>query len=144
MKLVFFQCRDSCIEQKTLAKYGRLPFTSFFDVSPDQSRHKLVSDKMLQNLTVAKEGNEWYKECQSQCPTFPCSYSYCLTNGLAGAQSTFNSLSNLRVESSTYPTTFMTSYPQVTLLDFIIYVLSSLGTWFGFVIISCDPSNLIQ
>ena len=144
-QMEFFRCRDSCIEQKTLSQYGRLPFTSFYDnLSHNQSQHKLVSDGMLQNLSVGKEGNEWYTECESRCPTFPCSYSYCLTNGILGARNTFNSLSTVRVESSTYPTTFMTSYPQVTVLDFIIYVLSSLGTWFGFVIISCDPSNLLQ
>ena len=38
----------------------------------------------------------------------------------------------------------MTNFPQVPLLDFIIYVLSSLGTWFGLVIMSCNPIELIK
>ena len=105
---------------------------------------KLVSGQMLDNVTISRQMNDWQVECHQNCPTYPCSVSYCLTSGYLGARSTFFSRSNVRVETSTHPTSFVTSYPQVPLLDFIIYVLSSLGTWFGLVIVSCNPMNLIK
>ena len=139
----FYQCRDNCMEQKILTSYGRLPFTSFYNDSFSQSSYKLVSEEMLRNVTTSTQIARYQEDCHNGCPTHPCHYSYCLTT-VDSAKSTFNSLSSFRVETPANPTSFVTSYPQVPLLDFIIYVLSSLGTWFGFVIISCNPVNLMK
>ena len=144
----YYQCRDTCLEQKMFAKYRRMPFTSFYPNSFEKSTLKLVSSTMLEDPSISRQMYNWWKECHNNCPTFPCSYSYCSTAGYSSkpdfAYSGSNIGSTITVETSTHPNSFMTAFPQVPLLDFVIYVLSSLGTWFGFVIISCNPINLMK
>ena len=55
----YFQCRDTCLEKKTFAKYGRLPFTSFYQASFAKPMHKLISARMLENATISQQLNKW-------------------------------------------------------------------------------------
>lgn len=81
------------------------------------------------------------------CNMYPCVNTYCITVGHADSSVEVmgkKSGSTIRIESPSFPNAYIIYVPQVPLLDFIIYILSSLGTWFGLVIIQCNPIALIQ
>ena len=140
----YFQCRDSCIEKHSLETLDRLPYTSFYDSSYPLLDRRLISETLLKNVTISKMVNSWFEKCHRSCPMFSCEHSYCLTTGHANQYSYGAQGSTIRVEIASAPTNHMEIVPQVPFLDFIIYVLSSLGTWFGLVIISCNPIKGIK
>ena len=140
----FFQCIYDCYENVTLKNIGRLPYTSFYDEPMDK---KLISHSMLGNLTLSKLLQQWFENCEKSCVTRLCSYSYCSTVGHSDTPVNIDDSklgSTIRVESPSSPDTNTTYIPFLPSLDFVIYILSTLGTWFGLVIISCNPVNFIH
>lgn len=143
----FYQCRDDCIQTDLLNRFDRLPFTSYYNSSFDKLNKKLFSHSMVGNQSTSKLMGEIFYRCANSCPIFACDYSYCLMIGNQDSSVALHGedvSSSIRVESPGYPYFFITCVPQVPLLDSIIYVLSSLGTWFGLVIISCNPIKLFD
>lgn len=141
-----FQCIDSCIEEKTHRNFNRLPYTSFYGSSYERLHMKRISHSMIANKTIAKMIQKIRSDCSISCPIHKCDYNYCLMIGSADTSVAVYGdkvSSTLRVESPGMPYFSITFVPLVPLLDFIIYIFSSLGTWFGFVVISCNPILLI-
>ena len=143
-----FNCIDTCLNETYIKKLGRLPFTLFHDY-PIQMN--LVSPPMIRNQSISLLLNTIYETCKKSCPTFPCQYDYCITMGHAntGQDEIVNKThvkegSTIRVETTGQPNAFITYLPKLPLLDFIIYIMSSLGTWFGLVMISCYPGSAIK
>lgn len=140
----YFTCRNWCLNNKTMKHLGRMPYTTFHNGISDK---KLVSYSMLQNVTISKLLLKWDSECQKNCKFFPCTYTYCLTVGHADTSIQFDgekASSTIRIESPSNPETYTKYFPSLPFLDFIIYVFSSLGTWFGLVIISCNPLGILS
>lgn len=134
-----FPCMDQCIENKTLTGLGRLPYAWYYD---EPNNHKIVSQSMIQNETIWELINKWSNECGEICTTYPCVYSYCITVGHVDPNIDVDGDTQgitIRVESPSNPDTRTKYVPMVTFLDLIIYVMSTLGTWFGLVVISCNP-----
>lgn len=134
-----FNCYDNCLRSKTLSQWHRIPHSTFHRKGEDQL---MVSLKLLKNVSISSLLNEYVDNCKRQCSMYPCIQSYCITAGSADNANEIGSTkpgSTVRVETPGLPDTFIFYQPKVSLLDFMIYVLSSLGTWFGLVIISCNP-----
>ena len=143
----FYQCRDDCVQTALLNRFDRLPSTSYYNSSFDKLDKKLFSHSMVANRSMSKLMGEIFHHCSNCCPIFACDYSYCLMLGNQDSSVALNGeavSSSIRVESPGYPYVVITCVPQIPLLDSIIYVLSSLGTWFGLVIISCNPIKLFH
>lgn len=142
----YYQCINDCIDNLCLKHFNRLPFTSFYDYSDKNIENiKMIGYNMIKNGTVSDFLDMFYDKCERSCPMYPCKYSFCLTTGHADVSTIdqgFKEGASISIESSSYPHTYVTYVPKVPLLDSIIYILSSLGTWFGLVIISCNPMSL--
>lgn len=108
----------------------------------------MISPSFLMNESIAQNIAQWYKKCYTSCPMLVCHYSYCLTSGHIGAAIPINgkvtNSSTFRVESPSTPDIYIEYHPNMKFLDLIIFILSSLGTWFGFVVISCNPVPRIE
>lgn len=140
----YFDCIDNCLTNLTYKTYKRMPYTLFLDQSINI---KMISARMLQNFTVADSLNKFHSKCKMLCPMFPCKHSYCITSGYANNAIQLGRSkpgSSIRVESSSSPDVNVQNFPKVTLLDMMIYIFSSLGIWFGFVIISFDPCERMK
>ena len=133
-----YECRDECLRKQTIKHLNRLPF-AIFNVVPENI--PLISDKQMKNITISKMYQKWYKFCDKSCPVYQCKYSYCLTLGQSAVKGSLGGrpTSSIRMLTPINPTTNIQFFPSLPLLDFIVYILSSLGTWFGLVIISCNP-----
>ena len=141
-----FNCMDKCLNRTYIQTFGRLPFALFHD---KHTKMKLVSAIMLQNRTVSLMLNAIHDTCKRSCPTYPCFFTYCITIGHANTlrEEKVKKISpdtTIRIETTGQPNAFITYLPKLPLLDFIIYIMSSLGAWFGFVMISCNPGSAIK
>lgn len=138
----FGLCLDDCLREVTIKTFDRLPFAPFYTSKRRNLEMKFISNRMTSNRTVSLLMNKIYQQCSKQCPMKKCDYSYCIMIGHADTTIVLDGTdagSRIRVESPGFPFVSITYVPQVPLLDTIIYILSSLGTWFGLVIISCNP-----
>lgn len=140
-----FKCYDKCLSNLTMKYLDRKPFFDFHTNRNDDS--KLISFPMLQNVTIQKLLVEWNNYCGTRCPMFPCQFDFCITIGHMNARVNDhhgNSRGSLiRVESDPYPIVTTMAVPNISILDFFIFILSSLGSWFGLVIISCNPASFV-
>lgn len=141
----YFKCYDKCLNNLTMKYLKRKPFFNFRIDPRDES--KLISHSMLQNITIQKSLLEWDNYCKIQCPMFPCKFDFCITIGHMDARvhdhHGNDAGSVVRVESDPYPIVTTMAVPNVSVLDFFIFILSSLGPWFGLVIISCNPTTFM-
>lgn len=138
-----FKCMENCIQESTMKYLNRMPYFSFYEMPIEQ---KMISQNMLKNDTVLNSLTFYYHSCQSKCPFLLCQYSYCVTNGHAGPilGNTSYSKSSIRIQSPRSPDTSITYVPSISLLDFIIYILSTFSTWFGLNIISLNPVIIVK
>ena len=128
---------------------NRLPYTLFHDTESDDKslNDKLVSLSMVRNISISNRLNIWYDKCRSKCPMYPCYYTYCITNGHSDSSIKVGGKklgSSIRVESPGHTNSYINYFAKVNLLVFIVYILSSLGTWFGLFIISSNPLIIIK
>lgn len=143
----YYECLDYCIEQQSIRSFDRLPFSSFYPPSFNMSHMKLIGNSMLQNETIRDTMNYIYLNCTTKCPVYACVYSYCLIESHINNYSPWKSdisSSKIVVESTGQPYYNVHFVPQVPFLDSMIYILSTLGIWFGLVIVSCNPIRLID
>lgn len=137
----YFSCFDACLTKQTMSHWNRKPFSPFY-TKPENV--KLISHRMVQNESIARLIAKWSKSCHNYCIERPCKYSYCITLGMARLLKDIKRASYIRVESNPYPNIYINYVASLPFLDFIIYVFSSLGTWFGFVIIQCNPIAIFK
>ena len=136
----YFECLSKCKEKKSIVNLNMLPATSFYTKPRD---YRLSSNFVFKNRSSDDMLNQWHTECEKECHRRSCHYSYCITKGQADYPlKTSNLQSSVRINLPNYPDLIIENIPQIGLLDCIIYVLSTLGTWFGIVLISCNPIHL--
>lgn len=75
-----------------------------------------------------------HEYCDRICNMRTCTGNYTLSTVSISNLDTFI----VKVLSLEYPDIEKISVPKVSHLDFIVYVMSALGTWFGFVVIDID------
>lgn len=138
------KCVDICIIDKIFKYYNRLPAQTY-NFKPEDLL--MISDSMMKNKTLRYQYSSILDTCDTLCNVMVCQYSYCITSGQMKAtklKQDEEHVSNFKVLSSSYPNIYVIYVASLPFLDFIIYVFSSLGTWFGLVIISLNPIYLFK
>lgn len=140
----FYHCMESCLSDFSMKTIKRQPFSSFYEYPEDS---KLISEKMLKNATIKSFLDNWNNQCRKVCIRLPCEYSYCITSGHAETHIDVTVAvkgSAIRIQTPAAPMVTITYVPKLPFLDFFIYILSTFGTWFGLVIIQCNPMKLFK
>ena len=140
----FFHCMESCLSKLSMKTINRQPFSSFYEHPEDI---KMISSEMLKNITIKSFLDDWNNQCEKVCIRLPCKYSYCITSGYAETHidvAVAVKGSAIRIRSPAAPNVKTTYVPSLPFLDFFIYIFSTFGTWFGLVIIRCNPMKLFK
>lgn len=135
----YYDCINNCYEDLSLRMLGKLPFTSFY-ATPRNT--KLITDAMTKDKRIAGMMTKWNEKCIKLCIRYPCIYSYCVTNGRSDSSN--YGTSAIRVETSAHPNLIVINMPYIDLSNTLVYTLSTLGTWFGLVIIEYNPLTIIM
>lgn len=148
----YIDCIRNCTYRRILARYGKIIFDHPVELKMENdiihsygNAWKIFDQRFIARIDIldgeiSKTLDSINEICESKCNIRQCDTNYCLT--------TFSTVKydNLafRVDLPSAPTIKIAVVPRVSLLDTIIYVFSTLGTWFGLVLIDCNPIILYR
>lgn len=132
-----FRCLRKCLIQE-FKKFGRVPFT---EIVNEPSPLKQVSPKDLNDTEMMETVNQSERYCNDMCRRLSCHYSFHVTDYTEMWEKKTGFSTTFQVLSPQSPTTFIKYSPKYNLLDFITYVCSCFGVWFGLSVWSLRPSE---
>ena len=127
------ECTESCITNKTWDRFKKLPFTSTITVS---SKNKVLSGIDLKDTNKNRD----FTSIQNDCVRKKCSRPSCLDTQYFTVTDSFSRPFFQWKHVVPLQTSFIiSSRPQLTLVEFITYILGTISTWTGLSIISMNP-----
>ena len=129
-----------CLRRFNIAafkKHGYFP-SNEYTIEPLKMKH--LNSEALRNETLVQDIKSRSKACLKKCSRSNCDYWYSVT-----IAQTFSLLMNetiaLGSTCSNRPSVTIKFVPRITFMEFVMYVSSSLETWFGISILSINPFN---
>ena len=127
------QCSKSCITNKTWDRFKKLPYAGAITVS---SKNKLLSRIDLEDT----DNNLDFIKIQNDCARKQCSRPSCRDTQYFTVTNSFSSPFFRWKHVVPLQTSFViSSRPQLTLIEFITYLLGTISTWTGLSILSMNP-----
>ena len=133
-----YDCNKECINGHTVATYGRVS-PEFIYEEPVDSRH--LTGPHFRNLTFVEEYNEIQETCSRSCLRQSCKTRQTLATNdwLFKRVEDAEREITVRVGQPSSPFVKIEYYPKDDFYDVFIYVMSTLGSWLGLVLIKLDP-----
>lgn len=78
--------------------------------------------------------------CDSECRQEPCHITYTKSNMVV----TVHDIAQFIVKIPPEPFTKVTCHPSIRLIEFLVYILSCFGTWFGISVLGLNPLKFIS
>ena len=130
------ECTESCVIKKTWDRFKKLPFTAPIIVS---SKKKVLSRIDLKDA----DNNLDFIKIHNDCANKQCSRPSCQDTQYFTVTESFSRPFFRWKHVIPLQTSFViSSRPQLTLIEFITYVLGTISTWTGLSIISMNPIDL--
>lgn len=134
-------CINECIKVNSLRVFNKVPFSGI-EVKPLPLKHISFSD--LQNVTFARLFEQISYSCRSECKQISCLdenylstlYKEQSTVGLDGL--------TLNIMAPSSPSTTILHRPFMSVPEFLLFISSLLGIWYGISMISFNPSSLVK
>lgn len=144
-------CIRKCIQDAFLSKVGRFPFTEFVKSTTGTGREKNI-DVNMANLSVKHHNpidfdnetmNRAYEESKEKCLS-KCHGVVCIDDYLTTSMTTFdsgdsNNKLTVRVMSPNSPMLVISTHALLDFYEFVIYLCSCIGIWFGLSALSGNP-----
>lgn len=131
-------CVDMCLNNSTLVHFGKVPFTSL-QSKPTPLKH--VNNVDVMNTTTSQLLDKLEHACDDECFQPACETEHYSTRLQKEEKSELDFFTIL-LQAPTLPNINVTSYQKVLLSDFLIYVTSCVGTWFGASALTFSPMSL--
>jgi hypothetical protein len=139
------RCTDNPAEDECYCamKCNHDVYTQYSLVSPMDA---ILKPSKFRPFLVAQKGNESLMQeiktklenCNKDCHTPPCFYSYSVSQTITFPYMRLNSLS-IASTCSDRPTTQIVFTPKITIIDYVVYLSGCLGIWCGVSVISLNP-----
>ena len=130
------ECTESCVTKKTWDHFKKLPCTAAITVS---SKNKVLSVIDLED----NDKNRDFIKIQTDCANKQCSRPSCRdTQYFTLTESFSRRFFRWKHVTPLHTSFIISSRPQLTLVEFITYVLGTISTWTGLSIISMNPIGL--
>lgn len=124
-------CQANCTTQLSLNMFGKLLYDVVFD---KPMNYHILSGHDTKEPGVMDKIQHIHEYCDKMCKYRDCHGNFTLSTVSVSTLDKFI----MKVSSPNCPDIEKISVPKVSHLDFIVYVMSALGTWFGFVVIDID------
>jgi hypothetical protein len=134
----WYDCQRQCMIY-SMRVYSRVPFSEIVDNPSDFKAVSVadLSDKAFEDTLIKLENSCWDK-----CRSMPCFHTFTVTLPAPFLDDSFFNRTKMSVYTPEVPVTTVLTTPQVSLVEFVIYILSSFGIWFGMSLASVSPINL--
>lgn len=135
-------CIMDCLKNRSIGKLDAIPVQI---VIPDDDRQSLDWKQLDErNASASIIVNEIIQECKSiQCSMIDCDLRFTSSDTSKDLRPALNTSSFLLGMAST-PDTIVIGDPDVAGSEYVLYLLSLAGSWFGFSIIALDPYEILQ
>lgn len=133
-----------CLVDKVLKKLGKLPFSTLIaedDFDNDTINHNIITAQELHNDTIRTTLRTVERECSRTCPSHGCDSSIMVTELLLTGETADNSI-QFRVNLPNFASFYVQYLPFMILNEYLIYVMSCLGTWLGVSVIELNPVEM--
>lgn len=129
-------CVNSCMNVSTVKIFNKIPF-SIFQAHPIPLQHINTGD--LENDTFADLLMKVEDDCFGQCQQLDCDDSYTLSQILKEEKANGGEGLSFMVNAPRQPSFTVSHRPLMPVTDYLVYVLSCFGTWFGLSVLSLNP-----
>lgn len=139
-------CRRICNTNRTLAGFSKVPFSvATTNNSIDPTIRHVTNEDLENNESMNKELITIESTCKLICRKPDCDDQFSLTK-TEKEESKNKSSSSLTFEVSVprKPDFSIVHRERITWNEFLVYVLSCFGIWFGLSVLSVNPFNLID
>lgn len=134
------EIRSSCLFRCSNEILKAINRTSFSHVRNDSTLNlKPVSYKDIKDPKMAKVVNDSMVKCEEKCQTFSCHFSLSRTSVSHSILKRLTREFSIEVITPSEPTVDIISTKKMTLIEFLSYVSSCLGIWFGLNISGFNP-----
>lgn len=130
-------CKQECLLNATLSRFNKIPYTVLVD-TPYDVKH--ISPIDIQNDTFYKELKNIEKFCYHKCSQPDCNESLYFTQTMKDKWREYV----IYVSSPRDPFISISFRAALKPAEFVLYVLSCLGTWFGVSVLSFNPFQLFN
>ncbi|KAI1279574.1 hypothetical protein HDE_14075 [Halotydeus destructor] len=135
------KCEFACIRNLTMLKLDKTSY-EIFEMEATLEK-KIVSVSDLYNETTAKTLTEISTACNEKCRYSDCVNEFTLTRVMRSPVLDVR-YNYIFVEMSREPSLQITFKAVMALLDFVIYILSSAGTWLGISVFTLNPARWLN
>lgn len=118
-------CIDQCLTEGVKEKMKKIPFSAV-QLLPEKFPHISVADNS--NPKINEQNIAIRKECSAKCHQNNCYDEMFITKFI---RSSFADNLNFRVYVTNEPVISSTLKPKLQTIEFLVYVLSCFGIWFG-------------
>ena len=131
-------CFRQCIIRQCIKTFKKVPFSTILN-EPYAYEHIRYVD--LQNITMRKQLTALHSICAAECKQANCEEKYVLTRanretGVGDLSFTVNAPKDLHID--------IELHPKMIFQEYLIYIFSVFGTWFGLSIITLNPFKLLK
>jgi hypothetical protein len=131
-------CIDECLNMRYVKNFHKVPFTTL-QMEPVPLKH--INNNDVINSTFAKLMDRVDHICDRSCSQPACETEHYSTYLQKEEESELDFFAIL-LQAPTLPNINVTSGQKVQLSDFMIYVTSCIGTWFGASALTFSPLKL--
>lgn len=128
-------CKQKCVINATLTKYNKIPY-SVLVKTPYSVKH--ISPVDIQNQTFYDDLRTIEQFCNLKCSQPDCYESVYFTQIVSNNWY----VTEIYVDIPREPFVWITFRAALKIAEFVLYVLSCLGTWFGISVMSFNPVNI--
>lgn len=131
-------CRQECVRNKMKKRFNKVPFSIIMNVSTDD--HIAAFDDIVNPDFV-----RGWKQMSAECANFTCRRTSCVTvTDLT--KTIFMAIRNLRlwVMTPAEPWININARIAMNLVEFLTYVMGTIGTWTGITFVTLEPKQLYR
>ena len=129
-------CRRRC-NIAAFERHGYFPSTEY-TVSPLPMKH--INTEAVLNKTLFQATKTQTDICRKSCNQKPCHERFSVTD-VSSSEYLHKGSIYIGSSCSNRPKVIIEYLPRITLIEFAMYISSSLGMWFGISILSINPFN---
>lgn len=133
-------CLKECITKESIQFFGLVPF-SVISLEPVKRRH-MTTLYLYKNSSAEKVLDSLEDKCKLKCHQLDCNNTYFMTKLIP-------SLTSLEQDGLSFVITaprsafyIITNSPASSLTEYLVYVSSCLGIWFGFSFMDLNPFTM--
>ena len=130
-------CRQRCVNQMVHQEFNKIPFSA---IIKEASRHQIVSYYDVMNRTFARRLLQIGKECRFDCKRRNCIIHVAISDTVASPDPRFT----LVLTVPSHPSFTTTSSAKMDLVEFLTYIMSTLGIWSGLNMMAFEPFKVVR